>query len=287
MRYFYSIMFCTFFVFNSLNAQHNEELQEMANADQEERLSGTDWKIINANDSIRLAKATQWFENGNLSTAKDYFNAGIIFQHGRDTMASGRAVESFKKAIALDSTLNRWWYAAAVDRDLMRRGEPQIYGTQHVVENGKPKKYKMDTTKVTDTERSYYRVPSLAQQRENARLKSLKQVSLFYTDNLDIDKTISLIESQFKKGKQSDYNVSENTINSFGYQLIAENKLKEALKVLQLNTELYPKASNTWDSYGEILLKLDEEKASIKAYQKSLELNPDNENAKKVLEDLE
>ncbi|PKD21523.1 tetratricopeptide repeat protein [Salegentibacter salinarum] len=288
MRYFYSIILCSLFIFNSVNAQNNEELQKMADADQEERMSGTDWKTINTNDSIRLAKVTQMFKDRNLNTAKDYFNAGIIFQHGRDTLASGRAVKTFKKAIEIDSTLNRWWYAAAVDRDLMRRGEPQIYGTQHVLDSeGNPVKYKMDTTRVSDAERKYYRVPSLAQQRENDRLRGLKQVSSFYAENSDINKTISLIESQFKKGDESEYNVSENTINSFGYQLISENKLEEALKVLQLNTELYPEASNPWDSYGEILLKLGREKAAIKAYQKSLELDPNNENAIKVLEGSE
>lgn len=288
MRYFYSMLLCSFIVFNSLSAQSNQELQEMAIADQEERMSGTDWKIINANDSIRLAKVTEWYERGNLNTAKDHFNAGIIFQHGRDTIASGRAVVSFRKAIEKDSTLNRWWYAAAVDRDLMRRGEPQIYGTQHVMDSeGKPVKYKMDTTKVSDAERKYYRVPSLSQQRENDRLRGLKHVSSFYSETSNIDKTISLIEVQFSEGNESEYNVSENTINSFGYQLIGENKLEEALKILQLNTELYPEASNPWDSYGEILLKLGKEKAAKKAYQNSLKLNPNNENAENVLKDLE
>ncbi|WP_274971777.1 tetratricopeptide repeat protein, partial [Zunongwangia profunda] len=61
------------------------------------------------------------------------------------------------------------------------------------------------------------------------------------------------------------------------------NKLDESLKVLKLNTELYPKAANTWDSYGEILLKLGKEKEGIKAYKKSLALDPNNENAKNII----
>ena len=268
-------------------AQTNPELQKMADADQSERMSGNiNWVVLNKKDSIRLAKATQLFNDDELETAKDYYNAGIIFQHGRDTIASKMAVESFKKAIEKDSTLNRWWYAAAVDRDLMRREEPQIYGTQYISNsstNGKFKRYKIDTTKITDKERIYYRVETLEEQRQKERSMNLKSLFSVYAENNSIEKTIALIENEIAKGKRSVYNVSESAINSFGYQLMGQNKLEESLKVLKLNTELYPKAANTWDSYGEILLKLGKEKEGIKAYKKSLKLDPKNENAKSII----
>tara|TARA_B100000678_G_scaffold141875_1_gene118259 strand:- start:26205 stop:27137 length:933 start_codon:yes stop_codon:yes gene_type:complete len=265
-------------------AQTNPELQKMADADQQDRFSGENWDTVMKNDSIRLAKATKLFKEGELNTAKDYYNAGIIFQHGNDTIASKMAVESFKTAIEMDSTLNRWWYAAAVDRDLMRRGEPQIYGTQYIVDgSGKQKQYKMDTTQVTDKERTYYQVPTLAQQKENEKMFDLKSIGSFYVETNSIEKTIDLIKSEFKKGKESDYYITEKGINDFGYQLMWKNKLEESLKVLKLNTELYPKAANTWDSYGEILLKLDQKEAAIKAYKKSLALDPNNENAINII----
>ena len=265
-------------------AQTNPELQKMADADQQDRFSGENWDTVMKNDRIRLAKATHLFKEGELNTAKDYYNAGIIFQHGNDTIASTMAVESFKTAIEMDSTLNRWWYAAAVDRDLMRRGEPQIYGTQYIGDgSGKQKQYKMDTTQVTDKERTYYQVPTLAQQKENEKMFDLKSIGSFYVETNSIEKTIDLIKSEFKKGKESDYYITEKGINDFGYQLMWKNKLEESLKVLKLNTELYPKAANTWDSYGEILLKLGKEKEGIKAYKKSLKLDPKNENAKSII----
>ena len=267
-------------------AQTNEELQQMADADQEERFNGTDWKIRNKHDSIRLTKATKLFNNGALKTAKDYYNAGIIFQHGNDTIASKMAVESFKKAIEMDSTLNRWWYAAAVDRDLMRRDEPQIYGTQYIGNgSGKQKQYKMGTTQVSDQERIYYRVPTLTQQKENERIINLKKVFFYYTGTNSIDKTIDLVKTEFKKGKESEYYIAESDLNNFGYHLMSQNKLEDSLKVLKLNTELYPKAANTWDSYGEILLKLGKEKEAINAYKKSLKLDPNNENARNIIEE--
>lgn len=187
----------------------------------------------------------------------------------------------------MDSTLNRWWYAAAVDRDLMRREEPQIYGTQNIVlASGKPKRYKLDSTQVTDKERKYHYVPMLAEQQENARVADLKNIFSLYVENQSVEKMLDLIKSEFRKDKSSNYNINEDDINGFGYSLITENKLQEALAILKLNTKLYPDVSNTYDSYGEILLKLNETEKGLTAYRKSLELNPENENAKKILQEF-
>ncbi|MEM6297353.1 MAG: tetratricopeptide repeat protein, partial [Bacteroidota bacterium] len=88
-------------------AQDNKMLQEMADKDQESRRSSQiDWRILHEEDSLRRAKVDKLFEEGEVKTAKDYFNAGIIFQHGDDTVASGKAVRYFEKAIKMDSTLN-------------------------------------------------------------------------------------------------------------------------------------------------------------------------------------
>jgi len=43
---------------------------------------------------------------------------------------------------------------------------------------------------------------------------------------------------------------------------------------------------NVYDSYGEVLLKHGKKQDAIKMYQKSMELNPNNENGKKVLEEI-
>ena len=36
-----------------------------------------------------------------------------------------------------------------------------------------------------------------------------------------------------------------------GYQLIGQNKLKEAIALFEYNVELYPKSANVYDSLGE------------------------------------
>ncbi|PRD56821.1 tetratricopeptide repeat protein [Sphingobacterium gobiense] len=271
-------------------AQDNQELQQMADADQQQRMGqNIDWKELNKQDSLRRIKAHAIIDAGNVKTAKDHYNVGIIFQHGNDTIASRIAVESFKKAIEMDSTLNRWWYAAAVDRDLMRKGEPQIYGTQTINDsstNGKWKRYTLNPDAVTDEERRYYGVETLAEQEEKERLMNLTPIIQYYMDSKSVEKTIAVIKSEFKKGKQSTYNVSEQMINGLGYMLLNQNMDKDALDIFQLNTELYPEAFNTYDSYGETLLKLGEKEEAINAYKKSLELNPQNDNAANVLKKI-
>ncbi|WP_126971269.1 tetratricopeptide repeat protein [Gynurincola endophyticus] len=268
--------------------QHNEELQKMADADQQSRMvANINWSVLNREDSLRRVRVFELIKDGQLRTGKDYLNAGIIFQHGNDTLASGMAVQSFEKALQLDSSLNRWWYAAAVDRDLMRKGQPQVYGTQFIKNqqtNGKFLRYTIDTTKVTDTERKYYGVETLAEQAEKERAMNLKSVSGYYADNKNINSTIELIKQEYKNGKHSDYDVSEEKINSFGYELLNNKKMTEALLVFELNTQLYPKGFNTFDSYGEALMLANQKKKALKAYKQSLKLNPENENARKILQ---
>lgn len=268
----------------------NTELQQLADADQRARnMSDIDWQMLNKEDSLRRLRVHELMAQGKVNTAKDHFNAGIIFQHGNDTVSSTLAVQSFKTALDLDGSLNRWWYAAAVDRDLMRKNQPQIYGTQFIQDattNGKWKRYTIDASKVTDEERRYYSVETLAEQEEKERLMNQKTIEAFYAETQSIDQTIAEIKNQHSNGSLSAYNASEEAINNFGYTLMNKNLYEEALKVLELNTKLYPSAFNTFDSYGEILLKMNKRKAALKAYKKSLLLNPKNENAAEMIKKL-
>ncbi|MEM6299295.1 MAG: tetratricopeptide repeat protein, partial [Bacteroidota bacterium] len=134
--------------------------------------------------------------------------------------------------------------------------------------------------------RKYYGVGTLVEQQERERRMNLKSI-LSLTEKKSTDELIKLIKTEFKKGKKSSYDVSEGTINSLGYRLMSQGKDAEALKVFKLNTKLYPKGFNTYDSYGECLLKLGETKKGTKAYKRSLELNPENENASKILAEMD
>ena len=266
----------------------NEELKRMFDEDVRARsASKIDWSVLSRQDSLRAQRIYQLIKEEKLITATDHYHAALIFQHGLDTDASAMAVQQMRKAIELDTTINRWLLAAAIDRDLMRRELPQIYGTQYEKkgENGKWEQYEIDTTQVSDAERIRYGVETLAEQRVKLHNMNLVSVSAYYAESNSMDKTIRLIRSQVKQGKNARYNVSESALNSFGYELMADDKKEEALKIFKLNTELYPTGYNAFDSYGECLLALNRKAEGLKAYRKSLELNPQNSNARKILAD--
>jgi tetratricopeptide (TPR) repeat protein len=82
------------------------------------------------------------------------------------------------------------------------------------------------------------------------------------------------------------YNFDEGELNALGYQLIRANKLKEAIRILQLNVEAYPQSSNVYDSLGEAYADEGNKPLAIANYQKSLQLNPKNSGAVKMLQKL-
>jgi len=264
----------------------NVELKKMYEEDQSSRMtSNIDWGELTKKDNIRESRVYELINEGKIVTGKDYYNSAMIFQHGKDSVAYGMAVKQMRKAIELDSTINKWLLAAAIDRNLMSRNKPQIYGTQYVKKgrNAKWVRYKIDTTQVTAEERKHYHVETLAEQVIKERNMNLLPLSDSYAKTNSLDETIKLIKSEKKKGDQSLYNTSEAEINNFGYMLMKSKKLTDALTIFSLNTKLYPKGFNTYDSLGECLLLLDKKEEGLKAYRKSLELNPQNDDAIKIL----
>ena len=82
------------------------------------------------------------------------------------------------------------------------------------------------------------------------------------------------------------YYISENEFNTLGYDFMNGGMQNETLETFKLNTALFPNSWNVYDSYGEALLKYGQKEEAIKMYKKSVELNPDNQNGKKVLEEI-
>lgn len=287
VQFYYILILFSLCTYNSqAQTADNIELQEMYKADQSARMAGKiDWKVLKLQDSLRRERVYELINEGKLQTGNDYYHSAMIFQHGNDTIASAMAVQQMRKALALDSTLNKWLLAAAIDRDLMRRNEPQIYGTQFVKigKDAKWERYKIDSTKVTDQERRYYRVETLFEQRQKEWLMNLEPLKDHYSKSGSISETIKLIKEQHRQGRLSAYSL-ESEVNNFGYGLLQQNKTSEALQIFKLNTELYPDAFNTFDSYGECLMKIGRREEGLTAYRKSLALNPQNDNARTLLE---
>jgi CubicO group peptidase (beta-lactamase class C family) len=82
------------------------------------------------------------------------------------------------------------------------------------------------------------------------------------------------------RGKHADeYSLVESEMNIIGYELLNLKKFDEAIAVLKLNVEAFPKSSNVYDSLGEAYMMKGEKDLAIRNYEKSLELEPRNTNA--------
>ena len=71
-----------------------------------------------------------------------------------------------------------------------------------------------------------------------------------------------------------------------GYRLIQEGDLSMAIRILRLNTRLFPDDANAYDSLGEACMIAGQTDLAIENYQKSLVLDPKNQNAVEQLEVL-
>ncbi len=89
-----------------------------------------------------------------------------------------------------------------------------------------------------------------------------------------------------KAAQPTTYNFDEDELNALGYQLIRAKKLREAIRIFQLNVEAYPQSGNVYDSLGEAYMDDGNRTQAIANYQKSLELNPKNRGAVLMLKKL-
>jgi beta-lactamase regulating signal transducer with metallopeptidase domain len=85
----------------------------------------------------------------------------------------------------------------------------------------------------------------------------------------------------------SEYYFKEGEFNTFGYVLLYNGKVDDAIFVFKHNVEMYPDSWNVYDSMGEGLLVAGKLDKAQKYYEKSLALNPDNENGKEMLAKIE
>ena len=79
---------------------------------------------------------------------------------------------------------------------------------------------------------------------------------------------------------------NEATLNAFGYMLMGDKKLDDAIKAFQLNVQEYPQGWNCYDSLAEAYMNAGKNDLAIQNYEKSLELNPDNKNGAEMLKKL-
>ena len=89
-----------------------------------------------------------------------------------------------------------------------------------------------------------------------------------------------------KAFKPTTYNFDEGELNALGYQLIRKKEFGQAIRILELNVEAYPRSSNAYDSLGEAHMEDGNKAQAIADYRKAIQLNPNNGNAAAMLRKL-
>ncbi|MEO5500675.1 MAG: serine hydrolase [Ginsengibacter sp.] len=93
---------------------------------------------------------------------------------------------------------------------------------------------------------------------------------------------------KFEKIKKinTGFEIKESDLNSWGYKLMKQKRLKDVLEIFKLNAYLNPSSANAFDSLGEAYVELEDTDLAIKNYEQSLKLNPQNSNAKNEIKRL-
>ncbi len=113
-----------------------------------------------------------------------------------------------------------------------------------------------------------------------ANLKKLRTVLL----KEGFDKAIA-VAARLKK-KDPAFQLDENELNKWGYQLFAQKNMSAAIAIFKLNVSLYPQSANTYDSLGEALEATEQLSDAAANYRKVIELEPQNKHAAERLKAL-
>lgn len=76
-------------------------------------------------------------------------------------------------------------------------------------------------------------------------------------------------------------------LNGWGYMLLEQRRVEDALRVFTENVGYYPDNAYAYDALGEAQLAAGERDEAVQSYRRSLELDPDNTNAAEVLGRIE
>jgi tetratricopeptide (TPR) repeat protein len=86
-----------------------------------------------------------------------------------------------------------------------------------------------------------------------------------------------------KMSQPDAYNFQEEELDRLGNNLLGQKKIKEAIKVFQLNAETYPQSPNVYSSLAEAFLLNGDKALAIENFGKCLKLHPYNTNAAQKL----
>ena len=91
---------------------------------------------------------------------------------------------------------------------------------------------------------------------------------------------------QLKAAPPAAYNFDQRELNVLGFELLRARRFKEAVRVLELNVEAYPRSSNAYDSLGEAYMAGGDKAQAIANYKIALTLDPANRSSAQALQEL-
>ena len=94
------------------------------------------------------------------------------------------------------------------------------------------------------------------------------------------------VYANFQK-EDSTFKLDEGAINDWGYELMGEKHMPEAMALFKWNVAMNPNSGNVYDSLAEAYMKTGDKEHAIEFYKKSLQKDSGNANAKDKLKELE
>ena len=137
----------------------NDKLKELVGTDQADRSTAhIDWPAVDRRDTARTTEVMAQLRSGKVLTAEDFYNAAMVFQHGgsADDIQLAHALATISARLAPEHPAPKWLAAAAWDRYMMWKKQPQWYGTQSQVlkDTGKKTLYPVLPDVISDAERA-------------------------------------------------------------------------------------------------------------------------------------
>lgn len=145
----------------------NEKLKELVSVDQADRSAvKIDWAAVDQRDTARAEEVMTLLRAGKVLNAEDFYNAAMVFQHGSsaDDIQLAHALATISARLAPEHPAPKWLAAAAWDRYMMGKKQPQWYGTQSQIQKdtGKKTLYPVLPDVISDAERAAAGVPPLS-----------------------------------------------------------------------------------------------------------------------------
>jgi CubicO group peptidase (beta-lactamase class C family) len=90
-----------------------------------------------------------------------------------------------------------------------------------------------------------------------------------------------------EKAKDSAFRLPEGDVNAWGYRLVEDGHIRDAIEIFKLNAEMYPSSGNTYDSLAAAYESAGDKTLAIQNYRRSLDLDPKNAHAVERLKALD